>query len=74
MAESDRPRAIDVGVRLGQPGQFDDESFEWWKEWLKAPGPPQELPLVDQAGTLKVSFSVRLRIHSTGHKRVLLTG
>jgi subtilisin family serine protease len=35
MSGPDRPSKVDVGITLGQPGRFDDESPEQWKEWLK---------------------------------------
>ena len=43
MQGSDRPRKIDVGITLGKPGRFDDDSPAQWKEWLKSALPDEQV-------------------------------
>ena len=43
MPASERPRKIDVGIVLGKPGRFDDDSPAQWKEWLKGALPDEQV-------------------------------
>ena len=43
MTNEARPRQVDIGITLGKPGRFDDDSPAQWKEWLKAALPDEQV-------------------------------
>ena len=45
MPHPDRPKKIDVGITLGTPGHFDDDSPAQWKAWLKSALPDEKVDL-----------------------------